>query len=209
MTDKTLGLDNAYAMKTPEDSRRLYDQWATTYDSGFAATQEYYLPYLTAEAFHAAGGRGPVLDVGAGTGLSGTRLAELGVGPLDGLDISTKMLAVAQKKRLYSRLFLGDVTGRLDVVDGAYQGIISSGTFTLGHVGPGAITELLRVAASGALFVLSVNVRHYCAAGFEQFLGGISRQITTPALPEVAIYGGAADPAHRGDRAYLATFRKL
>jgi predicted TPR repeat methyltransferase len=209
MSDKKPSLDNAYEMKTPGDSVRLYGQWAKTYDAAFAAAQEYRLPMLVAEAFHAAGGEGPVLDVGAGTGLVGARLGGLGTGPVDGVDISPEMLAVAGEKRVYSSLFVGDLTRRLDVADDTYQGIVSSGTFTLGHVGPTAIVELLRIAAPDALFVLSINAAHYQTAGFAEVLARLAGLITPPELPQVAIYGPSADPSHREDRAYLATFRKL
>jgi predicted TPR repeat methyltransferase len=209
MSGKPPGLDDAYALQTPDDSRRLYRTWADSYDAGFAAAQDYRLPYLVADRFRELGGAGPVLDVGAGTGLCGMRLADLGVGPLDAVDISPEMLAHAREKRVYSSLFEGDVTGRLAVRDGTYRGIVSSGTFTLGHVGPQAIAELLRIAAPGALFVLSVHAAHWARAGFAAWFEAAAPPITPPDLPVVPIYGPSADPAHRGDRAFLASFLKL
>jgi len=203
------GLDAAYALKTPDDSRRLYAGWAETYDDGFAGTMDYRLPEETARAFAEAGGRGPVLDVGAGTGLLGRHLKAAGIGPVDGTDISPEMLREAEKKGLYRRLFEGDVTGRLDVEDGAYDGIVSSGTFTCGHVGPEAIHELLRVAAPGALFVLSINAAHWAPAGFADLFEALHGAIVELELPKVPIYGPNADPDHRDDRAFLATFRKV
>jgi SAM-dependent methyltransferase len=119
------------------------------------------------------------------------------------------MVFVAGKKRLYRRLFEGDVTQRLDVEDGAYDGIVSSGTFTLGHVGPEAIDELLRVAAPGAQFALSINAKHYEKAGFKAKLESIQGIIADLALPEVAIYGEKATGEHARDTAFVALFRKL
>lgn len=205
---KKPGLDAAYALRTPEDSRKLYADWAASYDTEFAGAMDYLLPAAVAEAFAREGGEGPVLDVGAGTGLSGLRLMSLSVGPVDGVDISPEMLTRAEEKRVYRRLFQGDVTGRLDVADATYSGIISSGTFTLGHVGPEALDELLRVAAPGALFVLSVNAAHFEAAGFAAKFRALQGVIAGLRLPEVPIYGPGADEDHRGDRAKLATFRK-
>jgi len=210
MTDRhDSQLDGAYALRTPEDNRRFYRDWSRTYDSDFAGPQDYLLPGHVAAAFAAAGGTGPVLDAGAGTGLVGERLAALGIGPLEGVDISPEMLAVAARKRLYARLFEGNILERIDAPDGVYAGIVSSGTFTLGHVGPEALPELLRVGRPGALYVLSVRDRHWHAAGFAAAFAALAGRITAPALPEVAIYGAGADAAHRGDRAYLATFRRL
>ena len=67
-----------------QDSRRLYRDWSDSYDTEFARTQDYRLPGLVADAFHAAGGQGKVLDVGAGTGLLAEHLGGLVV---DGIDI--------------------------------------------------------------------------------------------------------------------------
>lgn len=36
MAEKPDKLDDAYALKTPEDSRRLYADWAASYDAEFA-----------------------------------------------------------------------------------------------------------------------------------------------------------------------------
>lgn len=207
--DHEIGPDAAYALRTPDDSRRLYREWATTYDRGFAADQEYRLPFLVSDAFHAAGGRGPVLDVGAGTGLCGERLAKHGIGPVDGADISPEMLERARAKSVYAELFECDLTKRTNLPENRYAGIISSGTFTLGHVGPDAISELIRIALPGALFVLSINQAHFHRADFMEWFRRAAGTIAPPDFPEVAIYGPAADPAHRDDKAYLATFRKL
>lgn len=85
---------------------------------------------------------------------------------------------------------------------------MSAGTFTLGHVGPKALTELLRVAAPGALFVLSINKTHYVRAAFAPAFAALFPQIDRLSLPEVPIYGPAATGPHADDRAFLATFRK-
>ena len=50
MTDKkSLGLDDAYAVKTPDDNRELYRAWAATYDSDFAAARGYQYPLRIAD----------------------------------------------------------------------------------------------------------------------------------------------------------------
>ena len=45
----------------------------------------------------------------------------------------------------------------MPVDDATYDGVVSSGTFTLGHVGPEAIGELLRVTKTGGHIVISVT----------------------------------------------------
>ncbi len=207
MADKP-DLETAYDLKSPEDSVRLYRDWANTYDSGFAAENDYLLPFHVAEAFASAGGHGPVLDVGAGTGLVGEHLARLNRGPIHATDISPDMLDRAREKGVYDTLFVGDVTGQLGVADGTYTGIVSAGTFTLGHVGPEALDELMRIAQPNALFVLSINAKHFSDAGFEAKLTSFGTRIKGLTLPKVRIYGEDADPAHRLDEAVLAMFLK-
>lgn len=207
MTQKP-GLEGAYALQSKDDNRRLYADWADTYDSDFIDAMDYRLPSEVARHFAAAGGQGPVLDIGAGTGAVALHLATLGIGPIDGTDISAEMLDVARQKGVYSRLFTGDVTDRLGAADGAYRGVISAGTFTLGHVGPEALDELLRVLAPGGVLVISVNARHWDSSGFAEKIESIKAKIDELALPEVAIYGPGATGEHATDRALIVTFRK-
>ncbi len=157
MRDQKPDLSSAYALSSPEDSKRLYADWANTYDQSFAKDSRYQLHLLTARAFVQAGGRGPVLDAGAGTGLCGAELAALGTGPIDATDISPDMLAQALRKDVYRDVIEADLLEGLPVPPGSYAGVVSSGTFTCGHVGPEALPALLRAARPGAQFALSIN----------------------------------------------------
>ena len=70
MSDKEPDLQSAYALETPEDSKRLYADWAQSYDQSFAAEMDYQMPRIVAQIYaEAAKGAGPVADLGAGTGL--------------------------------------------------------------------------------------------------------------------------------------------
>lgn len=209
MSNKNPDLGEAYSLKTPEDSRRLYSDWARTYDSDFADRMDYQLPERVADAFVDAGGTGPALDVGAGTGLVGVRLSERKIEPVDGTDISQDMLEAARQKRVYRNVFTADITKRVDVSDGTYRGILSAGTFTLGHVGPDALDELFRIAAPGALFAISVNREHWESAGFAAKFFELEGQICNLRLPDVRIYGEGAKGDHASDIGKIAVFWKV
>ena len=85
-------------------------------------------------------------------------------GEIDAVDFSPEMLARAAEKRLYAGLFRADITQPL-TLPRRYAGIVSSGTFTAGHVGPEALPHLLDVALPGAQFALSINRRVWTGGG--------------------------------------------
>ena len=209
MSDKPPSLASAYALKSPDESRRLYAEWAGDYDQGFAAREDYQLHIRTARAFVAAGGQGPVLDVGAGTGLCGAVLSDLGVGPIDATDISPEMLAQAMRKDIYRDAILADLTTGIPAPPDSYSGIVSSGTFTTGHVGPEGLDALLRVARHGAQFALSINAKHFEQAGFRAAFRALEDgRIRGLTLPKVHIYGDLASGPHKDDTALIALFEK-
>lgn len=201
-------LTSAYALRTPDDSRRLYADWAATYDSDFATRMAYRLPQAVAEAFAGAGGRGPVLDAGAGTGLLGIALAARGIGPVDGIDISPEMLAQARARGLYRHLAAADLTTAWTPPAGPYAGVVSSGTFTHGHVGPAALDALIDAAEPGAVLALSVNAQVWTASGWPEALDRLGPRLDGVRRVEERIYGDTSDPTHAADTAFVLTFRR-
>ena len=205
---KMPGPSDAYALRTEAEIRKLYADWAPSYDDGFGAAQGYQLPRAVALSFLGAGGTGPVLDVGAGTGLLGEELAKVGLGPVDALDLSEEMLAVARGKSIYRTLVAGDLTASvLDLPGAPYAGIVSSGTFTRGHAGPDGLPAILRHAAPGALVCLGINAAHFDAEGFAKAFEALSERIEPPTFTDVRIYDDRADAAHRQDLSRITVFR--
>lgn len=200
-------LEGAYALKSPADTKRLYAAWAESYDVSFGDAQGYLAPREIVRAFAEAGGIGPVLDVGAGTGLVGEGLAAARIGPVDALDLSAEMLDVARGKGVYRDLIEADVTQPLGL--SGFNGIVSAGTFTLGHVGPEGIAPLLMAANSGCLFVISVNAQHFVSAGFEAYLAKIESKIADLRFEGVRLYTDKADLSHRYDMGRIVQFRKV
>lgn len=158
-TDLDQRLKKAYGVKSTADVVELYDSWADDYDDELLDELGYVAPQLTAEAFrrHVPDHGAMVLDVGCGTGLVGEELAKAGYRHVDGLDISGEMLARAQKKGVYEALFQADLTQSLDLPSAHYDAVISSGTFTHGHVGPEGLDELVRVTKPGGVICFTIN----------------------------------------------------
>ena len=196
--DESIGLDDAYSLQGPDDNRQLYRRWADTYEESFIAAEGYLYHERVAALYAQRGGAGPVLDVGCGTGVVGEELAKLGIGPIDGVDISAEMLGkAAEKKRegrsVYRTLIEADLTEQISIESDRYSGLVSAGTFTHGHLGPESLAELVRVAAPGALAVVGINGAHFTELGFKQYLDDVLGDYETI---EVPIYSDeeTADP---------------
>lgn len=199
-------LEGAYALDTADDARRLYARWAETYDRDFCDAQGYQTPREIMRVFTQRAGGGPILDVGAGTGVVGEGLKAAGIGPIDALDLSSEMLEIARDKGVYRDLLVADVTEPLSF--GPYAGIVSAGTFTLGHVGPMGLASLMKVASRGCLFVISINEKHFEVAGFGAFFAEIEPEIEGYQNEVFRFYDDRADAGHRYDTGLLVSFRK-
>lgn len=205
-------LKGALALTGPEACLAYYRDWAANYDAGFASEMQYLLPAHVAAAYMGTGAGGPVLDVGAGTGLLAEALRNMGFrAEIDAADFSAEMLDRAAQKKTYAGLYRADITMPL-ALPRRYAGLVSSGTFTAGHVGPEALTHLLAVALPQAQFALSINRRVWQAKGFDRALDDLASRdrITDLQLIEVQVYGAAAaaiDADHAADRALIALFR--
>ncbi|MEM6489892.1 MAG: class I SAM-dependent methyltransferase [Pseudomonadota bacterium] len=204
-------LDRAYALGDSDDVKRLYGDWASTYDDSFGAGWGYDAPRKIAEIYCAemTAENAPVLDLGAGTGLVAEHLAPH-VGDIDALDITPEMLRIAGAKGLYRQLIEADATRPLAFEDGAYGGVISCGTFTHGHVGPECLPELLRIARPGALFACGTIPAVLDGAGFGSALARLvaAGRIEPVRFREIQIYE-AADHEHAQDRGLVMVFRRL
>ena len=207
-TDDDFGLEEAYAVETPDDNRQLYAKWATTYESGFIEEKGYQYHERVAAAF-AAGPRpeGGTLDVGCGTGIVGAALRERGVGELDGVDISAEMLEQAATKGIYTNLIEADLTVGMAVPDDTYAGITSAGTFTHGHLGPDPLGELVRVAKPGARGAIGVNAAHFEERGFAAWFDAAAAdgRIGPYEIVRAKVYE-ASDPANADDMSNIVVF---
>ncbi len=205
------GPGDAYALRTPEDSRRLYRDWAETYDAEFVEARRYAYPERVAAVYaDRADPTAPVLDVGAGTGAVGRALVEVGCAAVDGLDISPEMLAVAARKGGYRALIEADLTQPLPIDAGAYGGAVSAGTFTLGHLGPEALEGVVRAVRRGGLLVIGVNAKHFEAEGFRAAFDRLAAEgrVSPAEYVEVGVYGPDADHEHKDDTALLAVMTR-
>lgn len=165
----------ARAVSLGGDKRTItdfYDEWAGSYDSDVVETIGYVGHLITADALAArVRDDAQVLDVGCGTGLIAVELKKRKHSlRIDGIDLTRSMLNEAVGRNVYRHLTLGDLTGKLDFPDDCYDGIVSSGVFTTGHVGPSGLDELIRIARPGAPIVLAVRDTAWEGEGFKAYI---------------------------------------
>ncbi|KAK3216399.1 hypothetical protein GRF29_8g3162040 [Pseudopithomyces chartarum] len=163
-------LDRVFAAKSPDESRKLYDQWASSYDADmqkWSFTAPRIVAQLAQKYLEISPADATVVDAGCGSGLVGTELAKLGFKTVDGLDLSDGMLKVARNSGAYRDLNIADLTQRLEAKDGAYDALVCSGTFTHGHLGPEPLPEFTRIVKAGGILVITVLETFWKEGNFE------------------------------------------
>lgn len=212
MTQKSAGqelLENAYKLQTPADNSAYYDSFAPTYDTDFAERLGWYYPKAIAAIYNETEKQSPVADIGCGTGAVAAALG-LHVDQIDGMDISAEMLAMAGQKSLYRHLYQVDLTGPLDAVCNGYGTVLSAGTFTHGHLGPGPLRGLLDIARPGGLFIIGVNQAHYQMHDFAGALAALEAEgkIGPVTITKTRMYDKAGHD-HSDDLALVLQYRKF
>ncbi len=168
-----------YSAESLEALRQRYERWAQTYDPDSRALGRMLPPVVAGFVGRhgPAGVNGPVLDMGCGTGVMGLILTTVGYGPVDGVDLSPGMLAVAESKAIYRQLLEAALgPDALPMPAGSYAVVVAAGLFSPGHAGPEGLDELVRVARSGGVIVFSAalpalddafqaKIQHLCDSG--------------------------------------------
>lgn len=200
-------LEGAYRLRTPEDNIAYYRDFAATYDSDFVEGLGYAYPRAVAGIYRAEAREAdvPVADIGCGTGLVGINLPNI---EIDGFDIAAEMLDQARKRNVYSTLNEIDLTGDLSALAGKYGAVISSGTFTHGHLGPEVLVSLLDIGRPGALFIIGVNNEHYHGMGFKAELDRMEAtgRIDAVRTKVISVYDKVGH-AHSDDKALASIWR--
>ena len=163
-------LARAYALRgnDPEETLRLYADWAETYDQTMLGGLSYSSPQRIAALAAATEVRrdARILDVGCGTGLLASCLRARGFNRVDGLDYSAPMLAVAQREGRIDEAFLRDLNESLEMEAECYDMLVCTGTFTHGHVEAGCLPELLKLLVPGGRLVCTVHRDIWDEGGF-------------------------------------------
>ena len=150
-------LAKVYDLHTQEDVNSHYSDWAPTYDNelvgnGYRSPQrcaEALAQFVTLDA--------PVLDVGCGTGLSGSAMSAVGFTNLTGQDINAEMVEVARDLGIYQELRVVDADDPFPFEPGTYAAMAAVGVIGAGAAPVSLLTETLAALAPGGHLVFSFN----------------------------------------------------
>jgi len=162
-------VDAAYHLDDEASMVEFYEKWASDYDHQMLDELGYTSPTKIAQQLCPIlpDTQAAVFDVGCGTGLTCVFLADKGYTNLDGIDLSPDMVRVAGQRGIYRELLVGDVNQPLERDDESYDAVISSGTFTHGHVGPEPLDELFRILKPGGVLACTVHQDLWVSMGFD------------------------------------------
>jgi len=151
------------AMRAPVDYlRAVFDGYADRFESHIVSLG-YRIPgliratLLQHPTIMAGETLGPALDLGCGTGLMAVVLADLTIGPLVGVDVSSRMLAHAASKQRYAELHEADLMQHLTDDTTQWKLVLAADVL----IYFGALPEILAAVHArlepGGWFVLSLE----------------------------------------------------
>ncbi len=158
-----------YSSKDNQELAERYDQWSKDYESDLAEDFVYLAPLKTSEVFAKHVPKDArILDAGAGTGLVGVILAEMGYGQMVAMDLSQGMLDEARKKQVYQDFHVMVMGDTLDYDTDSFDAVITVGVLTVGHAPASSLDELVRVTRPGGHIVFSLRPDVYEGNGFRE-----------------------------------------
>jgi predicted TPR repeat methyltransferase len=172
-TPDDYSINTAYSYSDSSELADYYDDSANGYDE-YADSVGYVLPRLVAQkASQFINGDETIIDIGCGTGILGVELNLIRDGlRIDGLDISPKMIVQAygkkklDGKRNYEMFHYLDLTSEDIFPENEYNFMVSSGTFTTGHLDGVHLSKMITAMKSGSIAVFSVKSDHFDISGF-------------------------------------------
>ncbi len=186
MTDITNGVTSSWdAIKaahaldgSAERLKEYYRDWSSDYDHD-VKNQGYIAPVFLADFLPNLHRHDsievdvldpalPILDAGCGTGLVGVALKERGYSNVEGFDLSNEMADAAAQTGAYRAVRGGvDLCRPIDLYeDEQFAAILCCGVFTLGHVPPSAMRELVPMTRRGGIVAVTTRKSYYEESDF-------------------------------------------
>ncbi len=158
-----------YSSRNEQELEERYDQWAEEYDADLESDFGWLSPQRTADTLAKYVARdAAILDAGAGTGLVGQCLHDLGYRNLTAMDLSLGMLEVARQKNIYQGLDQMTMGETLGYATDRFDASVVVGVFTQGHAPASSLDELVRVTKPGGHIVFSLRTDTHRESGFKE-----------------------------------------
>jgi len=151
--------------------RGLFDEFSSHYDQTMLANLCYrghlHVRAMAERVLPRLARPWRILDLGCGTGLSGSAFVDLAAGGrLDGIDISPRMIQAARMRGIYDDLILGDLETVLAAAGLSYNLIVSADTMTyFGDLNP-AFSGVAKRLEPGGFYVFASEAK--LGDGWEQ-----------------------------------------
>ena len=167
-----------YKLKTTEEVMRYYDEWGEKdkYNKDMVEWN-YTGPKETVDVIKKYSTNKDILifDAGCGTGLVGLQLKKFGYKKFHGADLSQKLLDTVPKN-LYQKLMKVDLNQNINAKDNFYDLVMCVGTFTFGHVKPGALDEFVRITKKNGFICFTINEGIYKEYGFDKKIDKLKKE---------------------------------
>ena len=141
-----------------EELTKNYDQWAEKYEQDVLEVWD-GVPKAAAAllAEYIDDTSKLILDVGAGTGLTGAALHALGFSQIHGMDISAQMLDKAKAKSIYNSLYCCAINALQLHGSERPHAMIATGVFADKHGNADDLLHLSRQLRDGGMMVFTVR----------------------------------------------------
>ena len=109
----------------------MFDRYAYKFDQSLVEKLSYDIPKVITQLAvekHGSGSLGSILDLGCGTGLTGEKIRPFCT-YLEGIDLSKKMLEIAESKNAYDKLDHVDIVGYLSHAELNFDCFIATDVF--------------------------------------------------------------------------------
>ncbi len=157
-----------YSSQNEQELEERYDQWAEEYDADLESEYGWISPQRTSETLAKYVGKADsILDAGAGTGLVGECLHQMGYTNMTAMDLSVGMLEVARRKNIYVGLDQMTMGETLGYETDQFDASVIVGVFTQGHAPASSLDELVRVVKPGGHIGFSLRTDTYLENGFK------------------------------------------
>ncbi len=154
------------------DPESHYDNWARKYENELLNEYGYCAHIIAAEALLKQELRKDceIIDIGCGTGLVAEKLMSMGFSNISGLDVSSKMIAIAKEKGLYKKLYKKRVEDLDDSISRKFDVLMCVGSFGLGHIGPESLKTLMHLVNKGSIVIIFMNAEPFMLEDYNKYI---------------------------------------